>query len=287
MPTTHEFNLPQLFLQCNDEQRQLWGRWITASTNEALPEMAEAVEQLNHHDRIEFGRTVENPGACPQDVLVIACEQGKHCVVADQPLACKVVLFDWTGQGVPESANPHGWLVLSVATECKGQLMTEAWRRLPLQDGEHYMGFVDDDISISTSDINRLLALSRICNLSAAQPALSLTSVGTLEYPWLRHRSGVTLHRVPMVEIMAPFIRKDLLDLAMPWIEGLHSGYGLDRYVMPFVAAQYGAWRFAVIDQCVMGHMRPLTSMAKRFSNGLLSTEEELVVRHRLLAALQ
>jgi hypothetical protein len=287
MPNPHEFKLPQSFLQGDDEARQRWGQWVAGSTEQSLLEMADAVVDLNHHDRIEFGRTVENPGACAQDVLVIACEQGKHCVVVDQPLACKVVLFDWTGQGVPESANPQGWPVISVPTECKGQLMTEAWRRLPLQDGEHYMGFVDDDISISTSDINRLLALSRICNLSAAQPALSLTSVGTLEYPWLRHRPGVMLHRVPLVEIMAPFIRKDLLDLAMPWIEGMHSGYGLDRYVMPLVAAHHGLWRFAVIDQCLMGHMRPLTSMTKRFSNGLLSTEEEVVVRRRLLAGFQ
>lgn len=66
--------------------------------------------------------------------------------------------------------NPHQFPVLSVATECKGHLMEEALNRLPALDSGHYMGFIDDDVLLRTSDINTLLAMARIHDLSAAPP---------------------------------------------------------------------------------------------------------------------
>ena len=99
-------------------------------------------------------------------------------------------------------------------------------------------------------------------------------------------RVGLHLHRVPIVEIMAPFIRRDLLDRAMPFVTGIRSGYGLDRFALPLAAADLGVWRFAAVDLAAMSHVRPLASVQRRFSNGLLSKEEELLVRMRLMRAM-
>ena len=96
--------------------------------------------------------------------------------------------------------------------------------------------------------MSALLALARIYNLSALQPAVSHTSSLSQEYGWLRQRVGHTLHRVPIVEIMAPFIRADLLELAMQFATGIRSGYGLDRFALPLCADHLGDWRFAAID---------------------------------------
>jgi hypothetical protein len=248
--------------------------------------MQAAVEELDKSDPITAGSPVQNPGAASEDLVVIACERGKHCVVIDQTLPCRVVLFDWTGEGLEAGTNPHGFEVLSVATECKGHLMEEAWSQLPPPAPGHYMGFIDDDVLLRSSDIQTLLATARIYNLSATQPAVSFSSSLCQEYGWLRQRVGTTLHRVPIIEIMAPFIRRDLLDASMPFLQGIRSGYGLDRFAIPLCAAHLNIWRFAAIDRTPLTHVRAFSSLEKRFSNGLLSKEEELLIRQRLVKAI-
>ena len=263
---------PELLRDRPAAERDLWARWVLGShSDHFLPEMTAAVEQLNQQDPIEQGQPVFNPGATSNDLLVIATQRGRHCVVLDQQLQCPVVLFDWTGEGLEPGSNPQGFDVISVATECKGHLMEEAWTRLPPPEQGPYMGLIDDDVLISASAINRLLAVARIHNLSAAQPAVSFGSSLCQEYGWLRQRACTTLHRVPIVEIMAPFIRRDLLDLAMPFLKGVRSGYGLDRFALPLCAAHLNAWRFAAVDLTPLTHVRAFGSLEKRFSNGLLS----------------
>ncbi|QNI74325.1 hypothetical protein [Synechococcus sp. NOUM97013] len=278
---------PELLRGRPAAERDLWARWVLGShSDQFLPEMTEAVAQLDKQDPIACGRPVINPGAQAKDVVVLACERGKHCFVLDQPLNCEVVLFDWTGEGVDPDHNPHHFTVMSVATECKGHLMEEAWKRLPVLQSGHFMGFVDDDVLLRSSDINTLLAMVRIYNLSAAQPAVTFTSSLCQEYGWLRQRASSSLHRVPIIEIMAPFIRSDLLQLAMPFLRGVRSGYGLDRFALPLCAAHLGAWRFAAIDSTPLSHVRQFGSLEKRFSNGLQSKEEELLIRHRLMQSM-
>ena len=278
---------PELMRGRPAAERNLWARWVLGShSDQFLPEMTDAVAQLDKQDPIAFGRPATNPGAHLGDVVVVACERGRHCLIVDQPLACELVLFDWTGEGVNPLHNPHQFTVLSVATECKGHLMEEAWKRLPTLESGHYMGFIDDDVLLRTSDINTLLATARIHNLSAAQPAVTFNSSLCQEYGWLRQRACSSLHRVPIVEIMAPFIRSDLLELAMPFLRGVRSGYGLDRFALPLCAAHLGAWRFAAIDSTPLSHVREFGSLEKRFSNGLKSKEEELLIRQRLMQSM-
>jgi hypothetical protein len=279
---------PPLLRDRPDAERQQWVRWVLGSHSEQfIPEMLSAVQGLDQLDPVASGSPVLNPGAQPGDLVVIACQRGRHCFVIDQPPPCRVVLFDWTGDGLQEGSNPHGFDVLSVATECKGQLMEEAWRRLEPPAAGHYVGFIDDDVLLRMSDIQTLLAVARIHNLSALQPAVSFTSSLCREYGWLRQRVGSSLHRVPIVEIMAPFIRRDLLDLAMPFLRGIRSGYGLDRFALPLCAAELRAWRFAAVDLTPLTHVRTFGSLERRFSNGLLSKEEELLMRQRLTLALE
>ena len=164
--------------------------------------------------------------------------------------------------------------------------MEEAWRQLPPPAPGHYMSFIDDDVLLRSSDIQTLLATARIYNLSAAQPAVTFSSSLCQEYGWLRQRVGSCLHRVPIIEIMAPFLRRDLLDLSMPFLAGVRSGYGLDRFALPLCASQLNNWRFAAIDCTPLTHVRVFSSLEKRFSNGLLSKEEELLIRQRLMNAM-
>jgi hypothetical protein len=280
-------NLPQLLRGRPNSERLRWNHWVIGSHSDLfIPEMVEEINKLDHVDPITSGIPAINPSAQPEDLIIIASKRGRHCVIVDQPFPCRVVLFDWTGEGVNTIHNPHGWEVLSVATECKGHLMEVAYQQLLRPPADHYMGFIDDDVLLRSSDVITLLALARIYNLSALQPSVSHTSSLCNEYEWLRQRPGHSLHRVPIVEIMAPFVRLDLLALAMPFATGIRSGYGLDRFALPLCATALGAWRFAAIDLVSLSHVRNLSSVNKRFSNGLLSKEEELVVRLRLVKAM-
>ena len=285
--TASTSNFPPLLRDRPEAERQQWARWVLGShSDQFLPEMASAVEKLNRQDPIELGDPVMAPGALPNDLIVITCKQGQHAVIVDQPLICRVVLFDWTGRGIAESNNPQGWPVISEKTECKGQLMELAWRQLEMPPADHYVAFLDDDLCLRTSDINTILAMSRMHHLSAAQPSLTLNSPSSREYPWLRQRACTSLHRLPIVENQAPFIRRDLLDLSMPFLVSTKSAYGYDRFALPLCAAELSDWRFGAIDIAPMSHLRPLGSVEQSFSNGLKSKEEELLVRQRLMLAM-
>ena len=278
---------PSLLVDAREQDRQDWGRWVLgAHSDQFLPEMVARVDALERLESIAIGHPVVNPGASAGDLLVIAAAHGQHAVIADVPLACRVVLFDWSGDGVSNTDNPHGFDVLSFATECKGHLMQVACERLGIPPEGHFAGFVDDDVVLRFSDINTLLALARIYRLSAAQPAVSFTSSLCHEYGWLRQRACLALHRVPIVEIMSPFIRSDLLALALPFLAGVRSGYGFDRFALPLCAAHLGVWRFAAVDLCPLTHVRPLSSVNRQFSHGLQSKDEELLMRQRLMLAM-
>jgi len=139
---------------------------------------------------------------------------------------------------------------------------------------------------LRASDVHTVLALSRLHNLSAAQPSVSHNHELSPEYGFLRQRACVSMHRVPMVEVMAPFIRRDLWDLVMPFNSGIGSAYGIDRFAMPLCAAHLNAWRFASIDVTPMTHIRRGRTIQKRYRNGLLSKEEEYLVRLRVMLAM-
>ena len=73
---------------------------------------------------------------------------------------------------------------------------------------------------LSSGDVFKLLALARLHNLLAIQPSVALNHELSGEYGFLRQRPCLSMHRVPFVEMMAPFMRRDLWDLVMPFNRG-------------------------------------------------------------------
>lgn len=72
----------------------------------------------------------------------------------------------------------------------------------------------------------------------------------------------------------------------MPFLKGVRSGYGLDRFALPLCAAHLNVWRFGAVDLTPLTHVRVFGSLEKRFSNGLLSKEEEHLIRQRLMQSM-
>jgi len=278
---------PPLLRNASSRDRDVWARWVLNShSDQFLPEMHDFVLALDREDPVAIGSLANPSFEIRDDLLVVTCRAGEHCIVLDQPLQCKVILFDWTGKGVHQNLNPFNWPVISRGTESKGEIIEYVCGEVGLPGDEYYFAVLDDDLCLKASDINLMLSLSRIHRLTASQPALSLESSTSREYPWLHYQSGFSLHRVPIVEIQAPFIRCDLMRLSLPFIRDTKSAYGFDRFVLPACAYHLGLWRFAVIDRALMSHIRPLASVSRSYTNGLTSKQEELLVRHRLMRAI-
>ena len=278
---------PKLLRDRSDAERQQWARWVLGShSDQFIPEMIAAADAMDRVDPVAYGKPILNPGTRPDDLLVITSDRGKHCIVVDQPLNCRVVLFDFTGTGFEPGSNPYGWEQISVACRGKGEVLQQCINRLDCPQSSEYIGIFDDDVLIRTSAIATMLAMARVHNLSALQPSVPMNSVLSHEYGFLRQRPSTSLHRVPFVEVLAPLLRADLFQLVMKFGDGIMSSYGLDRFAYPLCAAHLNCWRFGAIDLTPLEHVRPLRTLNKRYENGLLSKEEELLVRMRLMKAM-
>ena len=53
-----------------------------------------------------------------------------------------------------------------------------------------------------------------------------------------------------------------------------------------YCATHLGVWRFAATDSTLLSHVEQFGSLEKRFCNGLLSKEEELLIPQRLMQAV-
>ena len=280
-------SFPPLLRDRPEAERQQWARWVLGShSDQFLPEMVAAVEAMDRDDPIAYGTPVINPGPQPDDVVVITSDRGRHCFIWDVPLPCRVVLFDFTGTGFEPGSNPHGWEEMSIACVGMGQILDAVWNQLQRPPSHHYLGVLCDDVMLRSRDVITILALARLHNLIGLQPSVALNHELSVEYGFLRQRPCVSMHRVPFVEVMAPFLRRDLLDVSMPFNAGTCSAYGLDRFAFPLAAAHLGCWRFASVDLTPITHIRRGRTIERRYSNGLLSKEEELLVRQRLMMAM-
>lgn len=193
-----------------------------------------------------------------------------------------LLIFDYSGRsGLSEYS---GWPVLSRATECKGEIYREVYRHmLGSQQRYDYVGLIDDDIELSWSDINRLLAIGREHGLDIFQPSLTPDSHYSHKCFLNPGRPGV--RPSPWIEVMMPFYRSELFLSGGPYYAESISSWGLDQFVMPMLQKLMGMNKAAIIDSVVVRHGRPITSDDKVFSNGLTAHQER--VRHWVAARLQ
>ena len=92
---------PALLRGRPEEERQRWARWVLGSlSNQFIPEMVAAVDELDRQNPIAYGIPIVNPGPRADDLVVITSERGLHAVVVDHPLPCRVVLLRLERPGI-------------------------------------------------------------------------------------------------------------------------------------------------------------------------------------------
>jgi hypothetical protein len=119
-----------------------------------------------------------------------------------------------------------------------------------------YVLFLDDDIGLSASDIDRLFTIMREQRLDLAQPSLTPDSHGS--FPVLYQKDNSPGFRgLNYVEIMAPaFSRRALLANKDNFARSI-SGFAVDTLIGAECARLFGP-TIAVIDTVAAEHRRPI-----------------------------
>jgi hypothetical protein len=138
--------------------------------------------------------------------------------------------------------------------------------------------FLDDDVELSTKQINQLFQIGYACNLDLWQPALSIDSVNCWPHLAVQNRSIVRNGR--FVELMMPFFRRRGLEQCIDTFQLTESGWGL-AYLWPEYRVRIG-----IVDGVQACHMRPLKQPigCRRMPNGKTQREEddEIIKQYRI-----
>ncbi len=140
--------------------------------------------------------------------------------------------------------------------------------------------FPDEDIDLSTNDVNRLFEIFETHKLSIAQPSIrkgDLSYLSTIQKPWFVFR------RSHFVEVMCPLFSRSAIEQCIPFFKRNVSGWGIDL----LWSHRFGADRMGVIDEVPVVHTRRMMTgqLYKQLSTGGVSPEQELVGINQVLPA--
>jgi hypothetical protein len=209
----------------------------------------------------------------------------KH-IAFDAIPAFRPILFNYSGNGsgpkLPDGKNIAD--CISVKTEFKGVLLYEACKYIKSLDYK-YIGLLDDDQAIAVSGLNRLLEIAEQQKLDVFQPAVSADS--HYSHAMFVQKNGMAPEPVYWVEIMSPFLRKEIFEAGEDFYKTNISSYGLDRYLFPYLQQRLNRCHTALIHEVSIRHLKPVTDGNKKFSNGLDARQEGEVLRKKILGLIQ
>jgi hypothetical protein len=195
-----------------------------------------------------------------------------------------LLVFDYSGKSSMQFA-PHKNIqyFLSHKTESKGDLMYTVYSNIKSTISYNYMyiGFLDDDISVSVSEINHLIQIAEIEKLDVFQASLSHDSY--FQHRQFIHKPGFQIIQQFWVEIMAPFYRYEVFHAFAPYLKGHISGYGVDVYLVPVIQKMLNQNNTAVIHKIQIKHIRPIRSDKKSFSNFKSGIYESMEMKYLAL----
>jgi hypothetical protein len=134
-----------------------------------------------------------------------------------------------------------------------------------------YIWLPDNDVSISTKNINKLFKLANKYNLSLAQPAM----IGYVSHQITLPQPKNLLRYTNFVEVLAPLMSLDTLMLVKNTFDKNYSGWGYDA-LWPYML-NYPQDKIAIIDSIVMTHTKPVgTDYSRFFTHPKFEAEEIL-----------
>jgi hypothetical protein len=224
-----------------------------------------------------------------ESIIIIAWngidEPLKH-IAFDSIPAFRLILFNYSGNGA-QPMLPEGKSIadcISVKTEFKGVLLLEACKYAKALD-YNYIGLLDDDQAIAVSGLNRLLEIADQQGLDVFQPAVSADSY--YSHAMFVQKKEHSPEKVHWVEIMSPFLRKEIFESGKDFYKSNISSYGVDRYLFPYLQRKLNLCHTAIIHEVSIKHLKPVTDGNKKFSNGLDARQEGEMLRKKILGLIQ
>lgn len=192
------------------------------------------------------------------------------------------LLYDYSGK-VDQSPTETPYY-LSIKSECKGDIMGNIYEEIKDKIFSH-IGFLDDDLIISVSDLNRLFFIATIEKLDVFQPSLHHDSF--YSFRQFIHKPGFLIKETNWVEIMAPFYEKEIFLSIGPYFKYSISGQGVDVYLVPTVQRLLGKTNTAVIHAVQLKHARSLRTDNRVFSNGQTNLDEIRIIHELCLKLVE
>src|SRR6266436_949472 len=159
----------------------------------------------------------------------------------------------------------------------EGEKLEVAARVIPKLAAYEQYAFLDDDLTITTAQINHLFQIGKALGLPLYQPALTLNSYGSHNHLFQSiAREAYPVRKVPFVEIMCPFFSWEALKRCAPTFTRNISAWGLDCYLWPKLVDGY------VIDVEAIGHYREPARRDRVARNGLTPTQEMLKLKQEI-----
>lgn len=136
-----------------------------------------------------------------------------------------------------------------------------------------YIWLPDNDVSISTENINKMFEIAEKYNLSLAQPSMKgyVSHRITLPYP------NSLLRYTNFVEVLAPLMSLETLMLCKDTFDKNYSGWGYD-FLWPYLL-NYPKDKIAIIDSIIMIHTKPIGTDYSRFPISPSVESEEMLSR--------
>ena len=182
-------------------------------------------------------------------------------------------LYDYSGKvSDPPIAVKH---YMSIKSECKGDIMGNIYTKLKTAEF-NYIGFLDDDLIISVSDLNKLFFIAKLEKLNVFQPSLNHDSY--YSFRQFIYKPGFLVQETDWVEIMTPFYCKEIFLAIGPYFEHSISGQGIDVYLVPTIQRLLGKMKTAVVHAVQLKHARPLRTDNRVFSTGKTNLDEIRII---------
>ena len=139
-----------------------------------------------------------------------------------------------------------------------------------------YIWFPDDDVSISTQNINKLFKIATQYELSISQPAME----GYISHEITKPISNSLLRYTNFVEVLAPLFDKETLFKVYDTFNLNYSSWGYD-YLWTHLLG-YPKNKIAIIDDIIMTHTKPVGQSYSRFPRAPWEEMNELLYLYNI-----
>lgn len=131
----------------------------------------------------------------------------------------------------------------------------------------------DDDIRVSTNDLNRLFLVGDSLNFNIWQAALTKDSYSSWPHLYVKDNSYV--RNTNKIELMMPFFSKSALQICWDTFSLTDSAWGAED--VWGVRLKYD--KIMVVDAIPAKHVRPISSAGRKMPNGSTPDEEYLIMK--------